>query len=252
VGNLALERALTGVGDTAVGFRALQNATVARNNSAVGDSALWLTQGFSNVGIGYRVAEYVASGDNCVYIGTAAGVNRANGDRTVLIGMSAGGISTVVPDPLSGDGAATVGDRVVGIGYHALLDSLGSDHVAVGDSAGKSLVGGAECVFIGSGAGHNSLQKGDAVNSIAIGPGSYTEKDNQVVLGNASVVETVLQGVTRHAVYAVADLPAALSIGVGARAFVSDAVLASFGEIVEGEGSLPVPVFCDGTDWRVG
>lgn len=53
---------------------------------------------------------------------------------------------------------------------------------------------------------------------------------------------------------AVASLPSASTVGAGTRAFVNDATVAaaSFGTIVVGGGSNNVPVYSDGTDWRIG
>jgi hypothetical protein len=50
----------------------------------------------------------------------------------------------------------------------------------------------------------------------------------------------------------VATLPNASDQGVGARAFVTDSSVTTFRAIVAGGGSTPVPVFSDGTNWRVG
>jgi hypothetical protein len=53
-------------------------------------------------------------------------------------------------------------------------------------------------------------------------------------------------------VYTVATLPSAVTSGVGIRAFVSDALLPTFGSTVAGGGAVNVPVYSDGTNWRVG
>lgn len=53
----------------------------------------------------------------------------------------------------------------------------------------------------------------------------------------------------------VANLPAAAVAGAGARAAVSDAnatLTAGIGAVVVGGGANIVPVFCDGTNWRIG
>jgi hypothetical protein len=47
----------------------------------------------------------------------------------------------------------------------------------------------------------------------------------------------------------VADLPAPT---VGKRALVSDATASAFNTVANGGGSNIVPVFADGTDWRIG
>jgi hypothetical protein len=52
--------------------------------------------------------------------------------------------------------------------------------------------------------------------------------------------------------YIVADLPSAAASGLGARAFVSDASAPTFGSTVAGGGAVAVPVYSDGTNWKVG
>jgi hypothetical protein len=56
------------------------------------------------------------------------------------------------------------------------------------------LTSGFQNTFIGAGAGSTSSQLATAQNSIAIGYNAFTTKNNQVVLGNSSIVETVLNG----------------------------------------------------------
>jgi hypothetical protein len=48
------------------------------------------------------------------------------------------------------------------------------------------------------------------------------------------------------------ELPAASSVEIGTRAFVSDSNAAVFNSIVGGGGINKLPVFSDGTNWRVG
>lgn len=49
-----------------------------------------------------------------------------------------------------------------------------------------------------------------------------------------------------------ANLPSAVTSGAGARAFVTDANSATFNAVLVGGGVNIVPVFSDGTDWRIG
>jgi hypothetical protein len=53
-------------------------------------------------------------------------------------------------------------------------------------------------------------------------------------------------------VYTVATLPSAVTSGVGARTFVSNATATTFASIVAGGGANQVPVYSDGTNWRIG
>ena len=52
--------------------------------------------------------------------------------------------------------------------------------------------------------------------------------------------------------YTVATLPSASTSGVGARSFVTDALAPVFGATVATGGAVAVPVYSDGTNWKVG
>lgn len=248
----------TGVGATAIGFRALEQGVTAGNNTGLGDSAGWVCQGYGNVFAGYVSGEYKRDGDDCIAVGRAAARNRLDGSFCILIGGAAGSIPSGASniDQLTGTGGTPVGSRVIGIGYRAVDEFRGNDVVAIGHEAGRSLFSSPDqvlgSIFIGNNSGTNALQKHDAVNSIAIGQGTYSSRDNQVVLGNADVQETVLRGVVKNTLFLVAELPAADAAGVGARAFVTDALLADFNTVLEGGGVVPTPVFSDGSAWRIG
>jgi len=53
-------------------------------------------------------------------------------------------------------------------------------------------------------------------------------------------------------VYTVVTLPSAVTSGAGAVAFVSDALAPVFGNTVVTGGAVKVPVYSDGTNWKVG
>lgn len=50
----------------------------------------------------------------------------------------------------------------------------------------------------------------------------------------------------------VANLPSAATSGAGARATVTDATATTFASTVAGGGANTVPVYSDGTNWKVG
>ena len=52
--------------------------------------------------------------------------------------------------------------------------------------------------------------------------------------------------------YTVATLPSAVTSGKGARSFVTDALAPVFGATVATGGATAVPVYSDGTNWKVG
>jgi hypothetical protein len=83
----------------------------------------------------------------------------------------------------------------------------------------------------------------------------FTNSGTQSVGSNANPALTVFSKNVKTLSVTVSTLPAAATIGSGARAFVSDSsVVASgnFGAIVAGAGANLVPVFSDGTNWRIG
>jgi hypothetical protein len=97
------------------------------------------------------------------------------------------------------------------------------------------------------------------INGIAQTPNdSYSVVGNQItfaeVLINSDIVQIrFLSGATNNGiVYTVSTLPAATSVGPGARAFVNDSNSTTFYNTALGGGSNFVPVFSDGTVWRIG
>ena len=71
----------------------------------------------------------------------------------------------------------------------------------------------------------------------------------QGILGQFNTDSGILPALT---VYTVATLPSAATSGVGARAFVSDALSPTFGSTVVTGGAVKTPVYSDGTNWKVG
>ena len=69
------------------------------------------------------------------------------------------------------------------------------------------------------------------------------------IIGQLSTGSGVIPPTT---VYTVATLPSAATSGVGARSFVSDANATTFASIVAAGGANNVPVYSDGTIWRIG
>jgi len=85
----------------------------------------------------------------------------------------------------------------------------------------------------------------------------YTDQLNNVIrlyFNQLLVVIQQLIGVNTFAAtaYTVATLPSAADYGVGARTFVSDALAPVFAATVAGGGAVTVPVYSDGTNWKVG
>jgi hypothetical protein len=68
-----------------------------------------------------------------------------------------------------------------------------------------------------------------------------------VTIGNLNVTGTIKTGV-----FVTGNIPAAATAGAGARAFVTDATVATFGSAYVGGAANAVPVYSDGTGWFIG
>ena len=73
------------------------------------------------------------------------------------------------------------------------------------------------------------------------------------VVQSGTTVRTTLAAITSSAISTtVASLPSASTAGIGARKFVTDATATTFASTVAGGGANKVPVYSDGTNWKIG
>ena len=80
----------------------------------------------------------------------------------------------------------------------------------------------------------------------------YQDELNNILRLYFTQIDALAVQLSLGKVYAFADLPTAASAGVGARAFVTDSSVSTFGTAVAGGGTSKVPVYSDGTSWMVG
>lgn len=115
-------------------------------------------------------------------------------------------------------------------------------------AAGSNPGGG---IFFGTSANTAGESASDEV-TISKG-GLYPASNNATVLGTStfrwSYVHTYY--LRTHA-FTVSTLQSAATAGAGARAFVSDATATTFASVVVGGGANGVPVYSDGSNWRIG
>ncbi len=99
----------------------------------------------------------------------------------------------------------------------------------------------------------NGSDSGDVFVADNAGTGNnFTGKNNGVVTFSVSPTGTVTGGIVKTTTKTVATLLSATTVGAGARSFVTDATLTTFGTAVVGAGINNVPVYSDGTAWRIG
>jgi len=87
---------------------------------------------------------------------------------------------------------------------------------------------------------------------------AYTDQLNNVLRLYFNRLDSIIGQLTTSGIvppltnYTVATLPSAVTSGKGARAFVTDALAPTFGATVITGGAVAVPVYSDGTNWKVG
>ena len=231
VGYNAMTANTDGFQNTAVGSEALDANTSGDYNTAVGYQALTAaTTANYNTGIGYRALNANTVGALNTAIGADSLVNCVAGNQNVAIGREAAKGS-----------ASSTGN--VAVGVLTLMEATADYNTAIGHQAGGNLVSGSNNTYIGYGS-----------------RSSAPNVSNEITLGNESITSMRVPGLTltfrakyfNNGTLTVATLPAAATAGAGARAFVTDANATTFASVVAGGGANGVPVYSDGTNWRIG
>jgi len=214
VGDTALDSNTTGSNNTAGGYNALTSNTDGIQNTAYGSQALdACTSGDYNTADGYDALSAVTTGN----------YNTGGGYRAL--------------------NAVVSSDNNTAYGADALLLATGAGNTGIGRQAGNNITTGANNTLVGNGS-----------------QASSATVSNEVTIGNSSVTSLRAPGLTmtvglkwiNNGTQTVAALVAAGTAGAGARAVVTDANATTFHAIVAGGGANVVPVFSDGTNWRIG
>lgn len=164
-----------------------------------------------------------AHGNGAIASNTALGLDVLN-SITTANQSTAVGVSAMISATTANDSCAygfqamystTTGIRNCAYGSSSLQSNIaGLAHCAFGYSAGFRLTGGQECTYVGYRAGESVSQKVDAVNSTAIGAYAYNTADNQVVVGDSNVTETILRGNVAIPTATVATLVATTAVPI--------------------------------------
>ena len=194
----------TGFVNTALGHETLTSNTTGSYNTAVGNhSQKLMITGSYNTSMGEDSLSHMTQGNQNTAIGVDAmnGVNVSNGgSNNTAVGVSTLFLNTSgTANTALGSTALynnTTANQGVAVGSAALYDNTtGARNVAVGYNAGYNpdvtLATNSNSVFVGP----NANSSADGLdNVIALGSASQATKSNQVVLGNTSIVETLLRG----------------------------------------------------------
>ena len=157
---------------TAVGFKALGNATGGIGNSAFGYQALLNnTDGDSNIAIGPSALFGNTIGRWNVAAGGGALISNVTGESNTAIGQQ------VMQSNISGSNNTAVGDQAL------TYNTNGSHNIAVGDGAGVNVMTADRVICIGAGGADtsNSCYIGQIFNATCIGgSGVFIDANNKL------------------------------------------------------------------------
>jgi hypothetical protein len=234
-------------GNHVVGENSLASASLTGlANTAFGSQTLFVnTTGANNAGFGYFTLRLNTTGSNNTAFGNQSLKANITGSNNIAVGESA-----LASNTNSSNNA---------IGNAALSNNIGgSNNIAIGTNTAITLADGVagltsptQSIYIGNFIRGNTASE---ANAITIGYNARSLGSNTTVIGNSSTTQTKVFGAIQSTTYTVATLPSASTVGVGARAFVTDCTTSTavFGTQAVGGGAVPVPVYSTGSAWNVG
>jgi len=198
----------------------IQPITIGRSGTAL--AVVNINTGASG-GKTTNIATNASSGTNTVSIGSTVGgsnvINIATGTNNQTLNIANGTATGTKTIDIGGGGASVTNLSLANT-------SSGSASVVIGGSTDNTIT-------IANSGGVSNIQ------SITIGS----------TVGSST---TTVNGILKQQTYTVATLPSASTSGVGARSFVTNALAPTFGATVVTGGAVAVPVYSDGTNWKVG
>jgi len=198
----------------------IQPITIGRSGTAL--AVVNINTGASG-GKTTNIATNASSGTNTVSIGSTVGgsnvINIATGTNNQTLNIANGTATGTKTIDIGGGGASVTNLSLANT-------SSGSASVVIGCSTDNTIT-------IANSGGVSNIQ------SITIGS----------TVGSST---TTVNGILKQQTYTVATLPSASTSGVGARSFVTNALAPTFGATVVTGGAVAVPVYSDGTNWKVG
>jgi len=277
--------------NTVIGNGSFSSNITGTNNIIIGKNNLALTaDSNNNVIISNSASVNYTTGS--IYIGANATPSYTDPIKEIVIGNTTGGgdYSMVLGNndteitTIKGSVSVNVGNlSATGLSNNGALTIFGNatsnQSIATSQTTGTLAIGGtatattgtitlsaargAQTVNIATGAQGSGVTK-----TINIGTGGATGANTIINIGRSSTgttsATTILSrtltltagagniNISNTLVQTTTVVGSLTASTVGARAFVTDALTPVFGSVVVGGGAVPVPVYYDGTNWRVG
>lgn len=245
----------------------VDNASLGGVGSGFSIQIASLASANNNTALGYNAGNTNLVGSNNVYIGSGAvgtgtnqvvigaGANAGTQDNSVQIGNT-----SITQTNITGL-RATGAINIVGSSSETSPFNFGTsqrtNEIIIGGNAISSATSGA--ITLGRSTGNqtvniaNGASASGRTKTVNIGTNGASGSTTVINIGTAYTTSnptiTTLNGLIKQQTYTVVNLPAGTS---GSRAFVTNALAPSFGAAVVGGGAVGVPVYHDGTSWKVG
>ena len=210
------------------------------------DGSAAVTVGAAASGLSSTIFSFSGAAGTSVTLKNGSDLSFSGGNAYSVSGTGAGGALNFLggaggPSGIGGQAVIVGGD-----GQNGGDASLAAGNSISGTGVGGNFTGNAGNSVAGTG-GNVVWNPGTGVNQAS--DGTTTFYTAQFVPG---VYIDQYANVTLSTPQTVASLISATTAGAGARSFVTDALAPVFGNTVVGGGAVNVPVYSDGTNWKVG
>ena len=209
---------------------------------------------------------------NIITVGAASGIQPItigrSGTALAVVNINTGGsggkITNIASNCTSGTntlniGSTTTGLNIFNVGTSAADQTFNLATDATISTNAKTLnlaTGAANIVNVSLGTAQTAIATNITIggdlssNTINIASNGGTSGSQSITIGSTvGTSTTTLNGIIKQQTYLVANLPTG---SAGARSFVTNALAPTFGAAVAGGGAVGVPVYHDGTSWKVG
>lgn len=244
---------------------ATRSLTVTQGTQTAFAPAFTVSATYNNIAVDFATIQIAvtdtASSSASEPFGVSIGGNRLFTVR-VPIGAGSGGITVTRaggnPYVLSLQNTAIAFGQIAGGTAWCWLGGTGGGSIGFGSASGG------DAIILRDGAANTIAVRNDTSAQAFRVYNTWTDASNYERIGvrwasNIAYVgpEAAGTGSNRQIIYkytpvTVASLPSAATAGAGATSFVSDANATTFASVVAGGGANNVPVYSDGTNWRIG
>lgn len=263
--------AITGTTITATEKFVASSGTITADAPALNSTQTWNNAGVTFTGYKINITDTASAGGSLLMDLQVGGVSQEKTDKSgnktltgkLLVANGTAAAVSVGFSTATGSGLWNRGSGVPGIAVNGTdIYSFGASTFSLLSTSGAVSING-DAVLTRDAANTFAQRNGTAAQTRRLS-NTHTDASNYERLtetwsSNVCYTKTEAAGTGTLRQYipvtnpvVVASLPSAATAGSGARSMVTDANATTFASIVAGGGANTVPVYSDGTNWRIG